>query len=296
MPEQILSSVKSSDIPPLQSDDRIKNVLQESNQYLDAHDETVLKIFAALHVFYDVTDLIPVTSERLLTGYRFPITEAATSLENSIQFCKMGFYKQAHTELRSVLELGLFSVYLELDGGGHINIQDWLHSRERTPVIRKIISELTTNKNIMAFDDKHAFCNKITALYDDLSRFVHTRGQEYSHRRLSRSNINRFNEESLSVCLDLFFKVVDVVVTAYVLKYPVALQSTPLYQKFGQDYPLGLCLDVDQSTALKKFLDKDVLKTLQVISDSDVGAVELAQLINDQPDLSPEKLQQQTVD
>ena len=90
-----------------------------------------------------------------------------------------------------------------------------------------------------------------------------------------------------------FFKVVDIVVIAYVLKYPVALQSTPLYQKFGLDYPVGLCLDTDQSTALRKFLDKDVLKTLQTISDSDVEAVELAQQINDRPDLSPEQLQQQ---
>lgn len=292
MPERVISSVKSSNIPPLQSDDNIRNVLQESNQYLDTRSETVWKIFAALRVFYDVTDLMPFTVERMFTGYMLPISETGTSLESSIQFCKMGFYKQAHTELRNVLELGLLSVYWELDDDGHIKIQDWLHSCERTPRMKQIISALTTNKNIKTFDDKHAFCNKITTLHDELSRFVHTRGQKHSHQQLSRSNVNRFNEKSLLVCLDQFLKVVDVVVTAYVLKYPVALQPTPLHQKFGLNCPVGF-LDVDQSTALRKFLGKDVLKTLQAISDSDVGAVELAQQINDQPDLSPEELQQQ---
>lgn len=145
MSERRLSSVKSSNIPSLQSDDNIRNVLQESSQYLDARGETVWKIFAALHVFYDITDLIPSTVERLFTGSRLPISETATALENSIQFCKMGFYKPAHTELRTALELGLLSVYWELDDDGHIKIQDWLYSRERTPGIREIISALTTN-------------------------------------------------------------------------------------------------------------------------------------------------------
>ena len=206
MPEHVLSNVKSSDIPPLQSDDKIRSILQESNQYLDARSETVKKISAALHVFYDVTDLMPITMKRLSTGYMLPISETGTSLESSIQFCKMGFYKQARTELRSALELGLLSVYWELDGDGHIKIQDWLHSRERTPMMKKIISALITNKNIQAFDDKHTFCNKIADLYDELSGFVHTRGHKHSHRRLSRSNVNRFNGKSLSVCLDRFSK------------------------------------------------------------------------------------------
>lgn len=122
---------------------------------------------------------------------------------------------------------------------------------------------------------------------------MHTRGHEHSYRRLSRSNVNRFNEESLSTCLDRFFKVVDVVVTVYVLKYPVALQHTPLHQKFGLNTPCGLCLDVDQSAALKRFLDKDILSTLQAISDSDVGSARITQWINDKPDLSQEHLQQQ---
>lgn len=288
-----MSSPKSSDIPPLQSDDTIMSVLKESNQYLDAQDEMVWKLFTTLRVFNDVGDLIPQTVERLFTNHMFPLFETGTALESSIQFCKMGFYKQAFTELRNVLELGLLSVYWELDDDGHIKMQDWLHSHERTPKMQKIIAKLTTNHNIKTFDDKHGFCDRIKTLYDELSGFTHTRGAKHSHQRLSRSNVNRFNEKSMSKYLGLLFKVVNVVVIAYVLKYPVSLQHTPLYQKFGLNSPAGGFLDVDQSEALRRFLDGDVLKTLQAISDSDDYAVRLAQWVKDRPDLTPEQEQQQ---
>ena len=283
----------SSDIPPLQSDDKIMCVLKESNQYLDSRNETIWKIHAAIRTFYDVTDLMPLTVERLFTGHMLPISETGTELESSIQLCKMGFYKQALTELRSVLELGLLSIYLELDDDDHVKMQNWLYSRSRTPAMQKIISKLITNQNIKDFDDKHNFCDNIRGLYGALSRFTHTRGSQHSHQILSRSNVNCFNEKSLLMYLELFFKVVNVVVIAYVLKCPVALQHTPLDQKFGLNSPIGLCLDVDQSAALRRFLDKDVLKTLQTISDSDDDAIGIARQINDRPDLSPEQRQQQ---
>ena len=235
-----MSRLMSSNMPPLQSDDRIMGVLKESNQYLDSQNEIIWKTHAAICTFYDVTDLIPLTVERVFTDYMLPISETGTELENSIQFCKMGFYKQALTELRSVLELGLLSIYWELDDDGHVKMQDWLYSRDRTPSMQKIVSELITNQNIKDFDNKHNFCDNVRDLYDALSGFTHTRGSKFSHWTLSRSNFNCFNEKSLLRCLDLFFEVVNVVVIAYVLKYPVALQHTPLDQKFGLNYPIGL--------------------------------------------------------
>ena len=274
------------------SDKLLLQILDESNRYLELKTEISSKIGQAALIFRFMEELLPQTVEKFWSGHMFPLTEANHELENSIQLCKMGFYKHALTALRSTLELGLLSVYWDLEDQGHVKMQKWLRSHEYTPSNKSVIESLKTNKNIKAFDAKHNFFKDIKSLFE-LSSYVHTRGVDYSYNDLSNGGKNRFKETSFLKWLDFFLRVVKIVVISHVLKYPIALQYTPLDQKFGLNLPAGGFLEPYQSEAIKEFLDEDVVKTLQTISDSDDTAVTEAKLINAQPDITTEEMQKQ---
>src|SRR2546429_8205913 len=107
-----------------------------------------------LHLFHCIFDLIPATVDNFWSGNLFPYTEAEYELNSSIYFATRGFYKQALNSLRSVLELGLLSVYWDIEDKSHIAIQDWLQSKEDTPFRNKIQKRLLQNTNIKRFDDE----------------------------------------------------------------------------------------------------------------------------------------------
>ena len=83
--------------------------------------------------FHAVQGVIPHTNESFWSGHFFPMTECWEELQVSLNLCHFGFYKQAMCSLRSALELGLLSVYWNINDDGHISIKDWLKSEEDTP-------------------------------------------------------------------------------------------------------------------------------------------------------------------
>ena len=140
----------------LNSDENILKILDLSNDYLEKHKETIAdKIEENVWVHRSLTDLVPETIENFWSGHIFPLTEAEYELESSIEFCKLGFYKHAIAALRNVLELGLLSVYWDIDGQSHIDIKKWLGSGEPTPFKRIVFAKLKSNGNIKKFDDQH---------------------------------------------------------------------------------------------------------------------------------------------
>lgn len=276
------------------SDERILQVLKESNEYLESKNEISSKIEEIVWIFRYLEDLMPQTVEKFWSGHMFPLVEANTELESSIEFCKLGFYKHALIALRNVLELGLLSVYWDIDDKSQVDIQNWLYSFESTPFRKKtVFPKLKTNQNIKNFDDKHKIFNDIDNLFGELSNFVHTKGRYHSSLDLGNANFNRFNEKSLLNWIEFMIKVVKFIVIIHVLKYPVALQYTPLDQKFGLNSPAGGFLEPSQSEAIKQFLDENILKTLQAISDSDDEAIGMAKWVNEQPDITEEGMKAQ---
>ena len=199
------------------SDETILQVLEESNKYLEQNSDITNKIKRALMIFYDIEDLLPQTAETGGYGGMFPLAEASHELENSIQLCKIGFYKSALAALRNVLELGLLSVYWALNERSLASRQEWMSSKKHTPYTRDIISALDTDKNIKAFDDKYNFSRDVGKLLE-LSRFTHTRGTKYSYDYLTNGALNHFKEESFLKWFDFFLKVIKMVVIVHVFK------------------------------------------------------------------------------
>lgn len=278
----------------LNSDDRLLEILDQSNRYLAAHkDDLVRHIEACLWVYRCLLDLVPETINQIFSGHIFPLTEGEYELESSIGLCKLGFYKHAIGALRNVLELGWLSVYWDLHGQSHIDIQGWLRSVEQTPFRSEVFKKLRTNANIRTFDEKHSLLNDAEKLYHELCDFAHTKGVQYSIRALGRSNVNTFNEASVRKWLTLMWRVVQVVVALHVLKYPVGLQETPIDEKFGLNGPVGGFLRPAQAEGIRSLFPADVAATLQQISDNDPEARSMAMWVNEMPDITEAEFQEQ---
>ena len=237
--------------------------------------------------------MIPQTVEKVLSGHIFPVIEAGIELENSVELNKLGFYKHAMIALRNTLEMGILSVYWDIEEKSHIHIQNWLHSLVDTPWKKTIFQKLKTNQNIKNFDDQHNILDYFDVLFKELSNFAHTKGRIHSSMNLGNANFNQFNEKSFLRWMDFTRKVVTFITIIHVLKYPIALQYTPLDQKFGINGPVGGFLEPYQSEAIRKFLEKDIVKTLQEISDSDDEATSIAQSINERPDVTENEMREQ---
>ena len=292
---EILYTDRSNESYPLSlanSDERIQQILKESDKYLKSKNK-ILKIHKIIWILHSLEGLLPQTKKNYHSGHMLPIIEANYELESSLQLCRQGFYKHGFIALRNTLELGLLSVYWDIGDNSHIEISKWLHSGEDTPFKNSIIEKLKKNHNIDTFDAKHQFFTEVGALSKELSNFVHTKGTAYSSIALTRASFGHFNETSMSHWMNLLNKVIKTVVIIHILKYPVALQYTPMDKKFGLNIPMGGYLDPEQGEAIKEFLDKDVLNTLQTISDSDDVAIKISKKINELPDITAEEMQRQ---
>ncbi|MFZ1077455.1 MAG: hypothetical protein WAN47_08530 [Nitrosotalea sp.] len=275
----------------INSDENILKVLEQSNEYFKSNNEMSSRIEENLWIFRSLKDLEPATPEDLLLGYRFPLIETNSEFESSIALCKFGFYKHAFIALRSVLELGILSAYWNADEGNHLDIRKWLVSLEDTPSRKTVFTKLKKNQNFLKFDNKHRCFSEGDDLFRQLSNFVHTKGHRHSSVDLGNANFNRFKEESLLKWLDLMTRVTKFVVILHILKYPVALQHTPIEQKFGINGPAGGFFEPYQTERIKQFLGKDVIITLQEISNNDPTAISRAKWVNEQPDITYEELQ-----
>jgi len=279
----------------LHSDKLLSQILDETNEYLREHPETKKKIEEINWTFRSLLGLLPETLETFWSGHIFPIAEAEYELECSIVFCKLGFYKHAIGALRNVLELGLLSVYWDVDGQSHIDIQDWLRSMESTPFRKRVFARLRTNSNIREFDDRQDIFGKTKALYEKLSDFSHTKGFGFSSRQLNKhqSNVNSFNETSLARWQELTEKVVEIVTIFHILKYPVGLQYIPIMQKFGLNGPVGGSIEPHEVERIKEIISKDMLRDLQEISNKDPDAIEAVKWVNNLPDLTESEFSEQ---
>jgi len=271
----------------------IFKVLESSENFLINNKNYIKTINIYLLAYKNLLDLIPETIENFWSGHIFPYTESEYELESSILLAFLGFYKQAINCLRNVLELGLLSLYFNLEDYGHKEIKNWLYSLENTPFKNKIMVKLLTNKNFEKFNKIINIKDWINTVYGQLCDFTHTKGIRYSSRALLNSNVNTFNKRTFIKWLNLFKETIKIVVALHLLKYPVGLQYTPIDQKFGLDKPIGGFLNPWQVEQIKKIFDVKVLKVLQKISDEDESATTLAGEINCRPDITEKEFAKQ---
>lgn len=171
---------------PLYTYDPSKSVevLEKSEKYLDDNPQLKEKVINLGWCYQSIGKSIPHTTENFWSGHFFPFAESSEELQISFNLAMLGLYKQAFMSLRSGLEVGMLSVYYNINDEGHKVVKDWLHSKDSraasTPRTEKIWKILKTNNNIDNFDRKL----NLKERYENLSylhNYVHTKGYKYSN-------------------------------------------------------------------------------------------------------------------
>ena len=271
-------------------------VLEITEKYLGKNINFADEINEYIWRFRSLFDLIPHTVEKLFSGHVFPFTEAEYELEGSVAFVEMGYYKHAIATLRNVLELGLLSVYFDVDDRSEVDIKNWLRSAEPTPFRKAVEVKLASHPNVQYFSERYPLFNKLSSLYGKLCDYSHTRGAKFSSHKLSHSNTNQFSETSFHLWFSLMKEVVEILAILHLLKYPIGLQHTPIEDKFGINGPVGSFLSPCKSDNLKKIIDRNALIILQEISDNDHDVKGVLEWIHSFPDITREELVQQFED
>ena len=276
--------------------DKIKTVYDKTQDYLNKHPVLHEKISTLLWAYNEIGGVIPQTVDKFWSGHYFPYTESYYELENSFQFCCMGFYRHSFIALRIVLELGLLSVYWDKEDKSHIDIQNWRKAKEDTPFRRKIWEGLLKVDNIKKYIKQVNLESQLKALWEELSNFIHTKDVMYSSTGMTTSNFNQFNEKALTGWIKIMEQIVKINCAIHFLKYPVGLQYTPVDDKFGLNGPMGGFLNPYQQKNIIIIFDNKRLKILQKISDNDEDGKNLAAYINNKPDITREEFDKQIID
>ncbi len=277
-----------TEIISINSVERATNVHKQTQTFLDADSLLVSQINDHLRAFRSLLNLIP----KLFSGHLFPCIEAVSEIENAILVSSLGFYKLGFITLRNVLELSLLSVYFDRSGDSEKKIQRWLKSKDNTPFFNSVCQELFALENFQKIQSSCDLELELKSLFYKLSDYSHTKGYKFSNHGLGNnfSNFNVFNEKIFLEFIEQFKDVTRMSVVLHLIRYPVGLLHTPLFQKFGFDSIMGTFIEPWEGELLRSVVKTPLIDILQNLAYSDREAQSLARYINDFPDLTEQEI------
>lgn len=274
-------------------------VLKCSEEYIDTQPAFKERISELGWCYQSVGKMIPHTTENFWSGHFFPFVESWEEIQISFNLVMFGLYKQSFMSLRCALELGLLSIYYNINDEGHRTIQDWLKSRDKweanTPNSKKIWKLLYTNANIKEFDQKTDFKKRFDSL-GYLHNFVHTKGFRYSNKLGQfKSNFQTFEENGLLKWFEAYEAITILVTTLHMLKYPIASMEYDWSRKVGIEnpYPVLEGFEIDR---IKTLLPEKYFDEICVLASKDQQAQELYKHITGLPDMTKDELENQSIE
>ena len=275
--------------------DKSIEVYEQSKKYVETfgYGDQIGNLAWAYH---NVGDLIPHTTESFWSGHFFPWVESWDEIQISFNLCLFGLYKQAMTSLRSGLELGLLSVYWNLNDDGHEVIQDWLRSKENTPYFRDIWKKLEQHPNFRLFQQKHDIRARILNL-GFLHDYAHTKGYEFSNSiGLLKSNFQTLEEKGIKVWLEAFEEIIKVLSILHLIKHPLGVVRYDYSRKFGIDKPMFGGLEVFEVDRLEKIIGQEIFREIEAIAQIDDNVRDVMDWISNLPDMTEEDISEQIVE
>lgn len=276
------------------------NHTREKCAEIAARTETLLITHDSDRVFraHDVAlRIIPQTAESMWSGHFLPAAESLAEAEQSCNLAVFGLYKQAMASLRSVLELGLLSVYWNLGDDGHLVIRHWVSSNEDTPRAGGIWKRLSAHRGIAVLDEEFGVQERIRRMFGGLSNYIHTRGRlysnDYGHPEHSRFVGLTFSEARFLEWRSTYGEIAWVVLALHVAKYPIATMRYDWSRKFGVDTPMfgglaGFYVDV-----IEDFLGRDAFSVLSSLAETDEQTVGIMEWVEGLPDLTANDVEAQ---
>jgi len=272
-------------------------VYKKTEEYFNANPNVKSRVEELGWIYQTVGMIIPQNLENLWSGHYFPFTESWEELQISFNLVCFGLYKQAFVSLRSGLELGMLSVYFNINDDGHNTVKEWLQSKEtaeaKTPRADKIWGILLSNENFKKFNDKHDLRNTFDSL-GFLHNYVHTKGAKHSNRMgLLKSNSQTFEAKLIIKWLKSYADIISLISTFHLLKYPVAVIRFDYSKKFGIDIPSFGGLEEQYIDQIAKILPENYLADIEVIANEDPTTQQTISEVNSFPDMTEEQLEEQ---
>lgn len=282
--------------PLIYNPEKSIEVLGKTEAFLQKNPGIKKRIQEFSWVYHSIGKIIPQTTENFWSGHFFPYTESWDELQISFNLAIFGLYKQAFMSLRSGLELGLLSVYYNINDEGHNEVQSWLKSKDswdaNTPRTDKIWKILNSNSNIANFNKEinlRGRFNKLSFLHN----YVHTKGYKYSNQLgVLKSNFQTFEEKVLIKWLKIYEEIVIIIVTLHLLKYPIGVLEYDWSKKCGIDNPFPV-LEKFEIESISNFLPKDYTEAIKKIADNDQFTQDLYKHIQEIPDMTVDQKEEQ---
>jgi len=244
--------------------------------------------------YQNVGDLVPQSDEQFWSGHFFPWVESWEELQISWNMCQCGMYKQAMASLRSVAEMGLLSVYWNLNDDGHIVIQKWLNSSDRTPFTSEILKTLKKHENFKEIGKHIDLKHYLDELYE-LSQYVHTKGYKYSNRFGQRfiANTFVFYEPAFLEWLKYYQKVITCLSLFHLVKYPLGSVIFDYSKKFGIGLPSFGGLPEGKVKQLENILGGDIFAEIKRLALQDQHTQTILNWLHTLPDMSRQDIDDQ---
>jgi len=286
--------------PYIYEPDKSIAVNTATDKFLEENFAIKAKIQNLGWAYHQVGEIIPQTTENYWSGHYFPFNESWDELQVSCTQCCLGLYKQAFVSLRSGLELGLLSVYYNINDEGHKTVSDWYLSTDssdsNTPRADKIWKILLSNDNIKNFNGKF----NLRKRFDDLSylhNYVHTKGYTYSNELggIKGTNSQIFVAKALEMWLAGYEQIVILVATLHLLKYPLAVVEFDYFKKFGIDIPNFGGLETSKLQRIASILPLGFMEELKNIAANDKYAQSELSHIAAMPDKTEDEIEEQAI-
>jgi hypothetical protein len=285
--------------PYIYEPDKSIDVLKKTYDFLESDKQVKSKIESLGWIYHEVGNIIPQTMENLWSGHSFPFNESWNDLQISCTLSFFGLYKQAFVSLRSGLELGLLSVYYNINDDGHKTVRDWLKSKNtsdaNTPRTEKIWTILLSNKNIRTFNEKFDLRTRFNNL-NFLNNYVHTKGNKYSNSFGGiKGNSQTFEEDMLNEWLISYEQIIIIIATMHLLKYPLAVIEFNYFRKFGIDMPNFGGLEKSKIEQIASILPEGYMEEIKNIARDDVQTQKTFDTIASMPDLTDDEIEEQII-
>lgn len=275
--------------------DKSLDVYKQTEVYFKNNTELKIRIEELGWIYHTTGMIIPHTFDNFWSGHYMPFMDSWNELQISFNLICFGFYKQAFASLRSGLELGLLSVYFNINDEGHNEIKEWLNSKENTPRKKALWKRLKQNENIKKFNDIH----NLEQVHEDLGYlhdYVHTKGFKYSNQMgMYKGNFQTFEEKLISKWLESYNNIISLISTLHLLKYPISIIRFDYNKKFGVDIPNFGGLEEYNIDKIASILPEKYLEDIEKIADEDSLTQRLLEEIKSFPDLTEEEVEEQII-
>lgn len=245
----------------------LDEVLRESKIYLQQNPRVLSQIGNLFYSLYTMSDIYE-------SGCSIPLNEAYHDLESSYHFALRGFYTHAFRILRSTLELSIASIYFE---DKHEEFCQWLSSSAKTPRFSVMIESIFDHITFRALDSSFGVKEELLNLYEELNKYIHSRGISYFTRSLNKSNVNRFIEESLKKYLELTERLVLNILLVLLTYFPHAFVEIPW--NFEEEFVGGFLMG-DAKLAIDSILNEEHRNFFQNLVRNDSNAQSFSEFVS----------------